>query len=151
MSIITTMKGLPLAYNRDMQEDKQGLFDTLDTLHSTLEIFAEMLKTIKVNTRRVREAIKDYILATDLADYLVKKGMPFREAYSVVAKLSEYAINKGKNFRELSLKEYDKFSPLFTEDVYNITLESSIAARNVIGGTSPQQVEQALKKARESI
>jgi argininosuccinate lyase len=149
MSIITTMKGLPLAYNRDMQEDKQGLFDTLDTLYSTLEVFAEMLKTIKVNTRRVREAIKDYILATDLADYLVKKGMPFREAYSVVAKLSEYAINAEKSFHELSLKEYNKFSPLFTKDVYDITLESSVAARNIVGGTSPQQVEVALKKARE--
>ena len=149
MSIITTMKGLPLAYNRDMQEDKQGLFDTLDTLHSTLEIFAEMLKTIKVNTRRVREAIKDYILATDLADYLVKKGMPFREAYSVVAKLSEYAINAEKSFHELSLSEYRNFSPLFAKDVYNITLESSITSRDIPGGTAPQQVEVALKKARE--
>jgi len=149
MSIITTMKGLPLAYNRDMQEDKQGLFDTLDTLHSTLEIFAEMLKTIKVNTRRVREAIKDYILATDLADYLVKKGMPFREAYSVVAKLSEYAINAEKSFHELSLSEYRNFSPLFAKDVYNITLESSIISRDIPGGTAPNQVEVALKKARK--
>ncbi len=151
MSIITTMKGLPLAYNRDMQEDKQGLFDTLDTLHSTLAVFAEMLKTIKVNTRRVREAIKDYILATDLADYLVKKGMPFREAHSVVAKLSEYAINAEKSFRELSLHEYRKFSPLFAKDVYNITLESSITSRDIPGGTAPGRVEAALKKAKECI
>jgi argininosuccinate lyase len=93
----------------------------------------------------------DYILATDLADYLVKKGMPFREAHSVVAKLSEYAIDKGKNFHELSLKEYHKFSALFTQDVYNITLESSVAARNVVGGTSPQQVEAALANARKLI
>lgn len=149
MSIITTMKGLPLAYNRDMQEDKQGLFDTLDTLHSTLEVFAEMLKTIKVNTRRVREAIKDYILATDLADYLVKKGMPFREAYSVVVKLSEYAINAEKSFHELSLSEYHNFSLLFAKDVYNITLESSITSRDIPGGTAPSQVEVALKKARK--
>ncbi len=149
MSIITTMKALPLAYNRDMQEDKQGLFDTLDTLHSTLEVFAEMLKTIKVNTKRVREAIKDYILATDLADYLVKKGVPFREAHSVVAKLSEYAINAEKSFHELSLSEYRNFSPLFGKDVYNITLESSIASRNILGGTAASQVEVALKKARK--
>lgn len=149
MSIITTMKALPLAYNRDMQEDKQGLFDTLDTLHSTLEVFAEMLKTIKVNTRRVREAIKDYILATDLADYLVKKGVPFREAHSVVAKLSEYAINAEKSFHEFSLSEYRNFSPLFGKDVYNITLESSIASRNILGGTAASQVEVALKKARK--
>jgi len=151
MSLLTTMKALPLAYDRDMQEDKQGLFDTLDTLHSTLEVFAEMIKTIKVNTRRVREDIKDYILATDLADYLVKKGMPFRKAHSVVAKLSEYAINDEKSFRQLSLSEYRDFSPLFDKDVYNITLESSIAARDVVGGTAPNQVETALRKAKKSL
>ena len=148
MSIITTMKGLPLSYNRDMQEDKEGLFDTVDTLHSTVEVFAEMLKTIKVNIKRVREAVKDYILATDLADYLVKKGMPFREAHSMVAKLSEYAINAEKSFHELSLSEYRNFSPLFAKDVYNITLESSITSRDIPGGTAPSQVEVALKKAR---
>ncbi|MBN2186478.1 MAG: argininosuccinate lyase [Dehalococcoidia bacterium] len=152
MSILTTMKGLPLAYNRDMQEDKEGLFDTVDTLHSTLEVFAEMVKTIRVNAKRIHEAIKkDYILATDLADYLVEKGMPFREAHGVVAKLSEYAVNKGKSFRELSLSEYHGFSTLFAEDVYNITMESSLAARNVIGGTSPQQVEMALTRARKLV
>jgi len=152
MSILTTMKALPLAYNRDMQEDKEELFDTMDTLHSSLKVFAEMMKTIKINTERISQAMKaDYILATDLADYLVKKGMPFREAHGVVAELAVYSTNKGKNFRELSLKEYNKFSSLFTEDVYNITLESSVAARNVVGGTSPQQVEKALKKARGSL
>jgi len=150
MSILTTMKALPLAYNRDMQEDKEGLFDTIDTLHPSLEVFAQMVKTIKVNAKRIREAIKkDYILATDLADYLVKKGLPFREAHGVVAKLSEYAINQGKSFHELSLSECHNFSPLFGEDVYDITLESSVAARNIPGGTSPQQVEAALIRARE--
>jgi len=151
MAVLTAMKALPLAYNRDMQEDKEGLFDSIDTLHSSLEIFAQMVKTIKVNAKRIRQAIRGYILATDLADYLVKKGLPFREAHGVVAKLSEYALDKGKNFHELSLSEYRDFSPLFTEDVYDITLESSIAARNIIGGTSPQQVEMALKKANNSI
>ena len=149
MSILTTMKALPLAYNRDMQEDKEGLFDTVDTLHSSLEVFAHMIKTIRVNVKRIRDAIKkDYILATDLADYLVKKGLPFREAHGVVAKLNEYAISKGKNFHELGLSEYNKFSTLFSQDVYNITLESSVAARNIIGGTSPQQVEAALNRAK---
>jgi len=149
MAILTTMKALPLAYNRDMQEDKEGLFDTVDTLHSSLKIFAKMMKTIKVDVNRVRDAIKrDYILATDLADYLVKKGLPFREAHTVVAKLSEYAVNNHKSFHELSLSEYHKFSPLFSEDVYNITLESSVAARNIAGGTSPQQVEAALTRAK---
>jgi len=149
MGIITTMKSLPLAYNRDMQEDKEGLFDTVDTLHSSLEVFAGMIKTIRVNTERISRAMKtDYILATDLADYLVKKGMPFREAHGVVAKLSKYATGKGKNFRELGRKEYRKFSPLFGGDVYKITLESSVAARNVAGGTSPQQVGKALRRAK---
>jgi len=149
-AILTTMKALPLAYNRDMQEDKEGLFDTVDTVHSSLAIFAEMLKTIKINVKHVRKAIKkDYILATDLADYLVKKGLPFREAHSVVSKLSRHAINKNKSFHKLSLSEYHKFSPRFKEDVYDITLSSSIAARNVIGGTSPQQVETSLTRARE--
>jgi argininosuccinate lyase len=149
MSILTTMKSLPLAYNRDMQEDKEGLFDTVDTLQASLEVFAGMVKTLKVNTERIAEAMKtDYILATDLADYLVKKGMPFRKAHGAVAKLSEYAMTKGKNFWELDLKEYRKFSPLFDNDVYDITLESSVAARNVIGGTSPPQVAKALKRAK---
>jgi argininosuccinate lyase len=149
MGILTTMKSLPLAYNRDMQEDKEGLFDTVDTLHSSLEVFAGMVKTIRVNTERIAQAMKtDYILATDLADYLVKKGMAFREAHGVVARLSEYAMRKGKNFQELGRHEYRKFSPLFGGAVYRITPESSVAARNVAGGTSPQQVGKALRRAK---
>jgi len=149
MAILTTMKALPLAYNRDMQEDKEGLFDTVDTLQSSLEVFAEMVKTIKVNTDRISQAMKtDYILATDLADYLVKKGMPFRQAHSVVAKLSQHALSKGKNFHELPLREYKRFSPLFARDVYKITVQSSVAARNVVGGTSPRQVARALRRAK---
>ncbi|MFO7997167.1 MAG: argininosuccinate lyase [Dehalococcoidia bacterium] len=152
MAILTTMKSLPLAYNRDMQEDKEGLFDTVDTLHSSLEVFAGMVKTINVNPERISQAMKtDYILATDLADYLVKKGMPFRAAHGVVAKLSEYAASKGKNFQELGRHEYKKFSALFGGDVYKITPESSVAARNVAGGTSPQQVAKALRRARKLI
>jgi argininosuccinate lyase len=152
MGILTTIKSLPLAYNRDMQEDKEGLFDTVDTLQASLEVFAGMAKTLKINTERIYQAMKtDYILATDLADYLVQKGLPFRKAHGVVAKLSEYALSKGKNFRELGRKEYHKFSPLFASDVYDITLESSVAARNVAGGTSPQQVRKALRKAKRLI
>jgi argininosuccinate lyase len=152
MGILTTMKSLPLAYNRDMQEDKEGLFDTVDTLQASLGVFAGMVKTIKVNTERITQAMKtDYMLATDLADYLVKKGMPFRKAHGVVAKLSEYAVSKGRNFRELGRKEYRKFSVLFAGDVYDITSESSVAARNVVGGTSPQQVAKALRRARRLI
>ena len=152
MAILTTMKSLPLAYNRDMQEDKEGLFDTGDTLRSSLEVFAGMVKTIEVNTARISQAMQtDYILATDLADYLVKKGMPFREAHGVVGRLGEYAMSKGKNFRELDLEEYNKFSPLFSDDVYEITPESSVAARNAAGGTSPRQVGKALARARKLI
>jgi argininosuccinate lyase len=108
-----------------------------------------MIKTIKINAGRIAQAMKtDYVLATDLADYLVKKGLPFRRAHGVVARLSEYAMSKGKSFRELGRKEYRDFSPLFAGDVYDITLASSVVARDVAGGTSPEQVAKALKRAR---
>ncbi len=152
MGILTIMKSLPLAYNRDMQEDKEGLFDTVDTLQASLEVFARMVRTVKVNTERVAQVMKtDYILATDLADYLVKKGVPFRKAHGVIAKLNEYAATKGKTFRELGRKEYREFSPLFTGDVYDITSASSVIARDVVGGTSPRQVAKALRRARRLI
>jgi len=152
VGMLAAMKSLPLAYNRDLQEDKEGLFDTVDTLQSSLEVFAGMMKTVRVNGDRIAQAMKtDYMLATDLADYLVRKGMPFREAHGVVGRLSQYAVSKSKNFRELEMEEYRKFSTLFGKDVYEITLESSVAARNVAGGTSPQQVETALKEAKRLI
>jgi argininosuccinate lyase len=111
-----------------------------------------MVRTVKLNTERIAQVIRtDYILATDLADYLVKKGMPFRKAHGVIAKLNEYATGKGKTFRELGRKEYREFSPLFTGDVYDITSASSVIARNVVGGTSPQQVGKALRRARRLI
>jgi argininosuccinate lyase len=152
MALLTTMKGLPLAYNRDMQEDKEGFFDTVDTLLSTLEVFTGMVATLKVNAEKAAEAVKrSYILATDIADYLVKKGEAFRTAHGIVGKLVSYAIEKGKTFDELSLEEYKKFTPRFDKDVYNITVESSVAARDVIGGTSPKQVEKALAAARRAV
>jgi len=152
MALLTTMKGLPLAYNRDMQEDKEGFFDTVDTLLSTLGVFSGMVKTLRVNAENTRQAVgRGYILATDLADYLVKKGEPFRTAHDIVARLVSYAMEQGKSFSELSLSEYKGFSPLFGEDVYSITVESSIAARDVIGGTAPKQVEQALATAKKMI
>ena len=147
MAILTSMKALPLAYNRDLQEDKEGIFDTINTLHLSLNIFTAMIKTIHINESNIKNSLKqDYILATDLADYLVNKGMPFREAHGVIYKLSNYAINLAKNFNELSLDEYRNFTPLFDHDVYNISLESSIAARNATGGTSPQQVKAAIDR-----
>ncbi|MFC2002506.1 argininosuccinate lyase [Chloroflexota bacterium] len=150
MALLTTMKGLPLTYNRDMQEDKEGFFDTADTLLSTLEVFAGMVKTLKVNPESTNQALKrGYILATDLADYLVKKGSPFRTAHDIVAKLVSYAAEKDKPFSELTLDEYIRFSPLFADDVHSITVESSIAAKDVFGGTASGQVGQALATAKK--
>jgi argininosuccinate lyase len=149
ISLLTAMKGLPLAYNRDMQEDKEGLFDTVDTLLSSLEVFAGLIKTLQINTTRMQNALSNsYILATDLADYLVRKGITFREAHGIVGKLVKYSIDKNKSFQELSLADYRKFSPLFSEDVYGITVETSVAARHAIGGTAPKQVAAALLRAK---
>ena len=152
MGLLTVMKGLPLAYNRDVQEDKEGLFDTVDTLLSTLEVFTGLTKTLKINTARMQQAMSgSYILATDLADYLVRKGLPFRQAHDIVGKLVRYAISKNKGFQEMSLDEYRGFSPLFTDDVYGITVKTSVEARNVAGGTAPKQVAAALSRARKLV
>jgi len=150
MALLTTMKALPLSYNRDLQEDKEGFFDTVDTILTTLEVFTGMLKTLKVKEENTERAVKrGYILATDLADYLVKKGEAFRTAHNIVARLVSYAMDKDKSFSELSLSEYRELSPLFGEDVYSITVESSIAARDIIGGTAPRQVDRALATAKK--
>lgn len=150
LSLLTTMKALPLSYNRDMQEDKEGLFDTVDTLLSTLKVFTGMLRTLKFKAEQAYQAAgKGYSLATDLADYLVKKGLPFRKAHGVVTELVHYAAKEGKNFRELSLEEYQSFSTLFTEDVYSLNLEWALKARDIPGGTAPQQVERVIEKAKE--
>jgi argininosuccinate lyase len=152
MALLTTLKALPLAYNRDMQEDKEGFFDTVDTLLSTLEVFGGMVKTLKIKPENARKALeKGYILATDLADYLVKKGEAFRKAHEIVAKLVSYAVEQNKSLGELKLTEYKKFSKLFTRDVFYITIESSLAARDVVGGTAPRQVEKALAAAKKAI
>tara|TARA_B100000315_G_scaffold46868_1_gene41627 strand:+ start:269 stop:1651 length:1383 start_codon:yes stop_codon:yes gene_type:complete len=150
MALLTTMKALSLAYNRDMQEDKEGFFDTVDSLLSTIEIFIGMVSTLHVKADNMRRALeKGYTLATDLADYLVKKGEAFRSAHSIVGKLVNYAATEGKSLSELSLTEYKNFSPLFTKDVYSITVETSLAARNTIGGTAPERVKQALARAKK--
>jgi argininosuccinate lyase len=152
MAMLTTMKALPLSYNRDLQEDKEGLFDTVDTLLSTLEVFTGMVKTLRVKAENMRKAAgRGYILATDLADYLVKKGKPFRTAHEIVGKLVSYAVEKNKTLGELSLAEYKRFSPLFGRDVRSITVESSLAARDVIGGTAPKQVDKESAAARKII
>jgi argininosuccinate lyase len=152
MAMLTVMKGLPLAYDKDLQEDKEGFFDTVDTLNTTLAVFAGMVKTLKVNGETTEKAAgRGYILATDLADYLVKKGETFRKAHEIVGKLVRYAAGKGKSFPDLKLNEYQKFSPLFEEDVVRITLKTSLAARSVPGGTAPVQVKKALARARRML
>jgi argininosuccinate lyase len=152
MALLTTMKALPLAYNRDMQEDKQGLFDSLDILSSTLEVFTGMMKTLKIKPKNIARSVQlGYILATDLADYLVKQGEAFRTAHEIVARLVNYAEEKGKTFEQLKAGEFKQFSPLFGKDVGSITIKSSLAARNITGGTAPNQVAKALYAARKAI
>lgn len=152
IGLLTTLKGLPLTYNRDLQEDKEGLFDTSDTLISTLKVFASMIEGMSLDKSRLLEAAQgSYSLATDIADYLVSKGMPFREAYRVVAKLTENCASSNKSFAEITLHEYNQASPLFDSDVLNITVESSINARNLTGGTSTEAVIKATQAARHQL
>jgi argininosuccinate lyase len=152
MALLTTMKGLPLAYNSDLQEDKEGFFDCVDTLHSTIGVFTGMLATLKVNERVMKQAAGEgFILATDIADYLVGKGESFRNAHGIVARLVSYGVQNGRDLNELSVEEYKTFSPLFEDDVKAICVESSLAARNNPGGTAPAQVAQALKEARRRL
>lgn len=152
MAALTMMKGLPLSYNRDLQEDKEGLFDSVDTLVSTLDVFNGMIGSLRVRKECCRKAaVENYTLATDVADYLVKKGVPFREAHETVGKLVRYAIEKKKFLSDLNLNEYREFNNKFDNDVKSITIESAIAARSNPGGTAPEQVEKELKAARERI
>src|SRR3989304_9795839 len=149
MAVLTMLKGLPLAYNRDLQEDKQPLFDTVDTVVATLEVMAAMLSALRVDPLLPEAAARgSYVLATDVADYLVRKGIPFRDAHQAVAELVRYAQMEGKALSELSLEEYRRFSPAFEEDVRALDLRSAIEARDVPGGTSPRQGESALKRGR---
>jgi len=150
MGLLTTIKGLPLTYNRDLQEDKEGLFDAADTVITSLESAAGMISGMTVNTDRMRQAAeKSFVLATDIADYLVGKGVPFREAYIAVSELSKQCIADGIGFSELTLEDFQRASDLFDEGVLEITLESAVAARDVPGGTAPNQVREAIKEAKE--
>ena len=152
IGLLTTMKGLPLTYNRDMQEDKEGLFDTVDTLIPTLQVASGMVSTMEVQADRMRTAaLNSYALATDVADYLVAKGLPFREAHGIVARLSRHAVESGKRLDELDLDTYRGFSDRFEEDVLSITVESSISARDVLGGTAPNRVEAAVEAAKAEL
>ena len=150
MGLLTVLKGLPLTYNRDLQEDKEGFFDTVDTLLATLGVFQGMLAGLTLDADRVTSlAGESYMLATDMADYLAGKGVPFREAHGIMQELCRHCEAQGKELQALSLEEYRRFSPLFDRDVYHITAESSAAARNNPGGTAPRRVAEGLQQARK--
>jgi len=150
MGLITLMKGQPLAYNKDNQEDKEPLFDTVDTLKDTLRIFAEMAGGITVKPEAMeRAALKGYATATDLADYLVKKGLAFRDAHEIVAHAVKTAIATGKDLSELPLAELQKFDARIGEDAFEVlSLRGSLNARNILGGTAPAQVRAQVARHR---
>ena len=149
MSILTVLKGLPLTYNRDLQEDKEGFFDSVDTLLSTLSVFADMLPGMKLNVERVESlAGESYMLATDLADYLVGKGVPFRDAHGVMRRLCQHCEAEDMSLADLPIAEYRRFAAQFDEDVYAITASASVAARDNPGGTAPVRVADGLARAK---
>jgi argininosuccinate lyase len=153
VALLTLMKGQPLAYNKDNQEDKEPLFDTVDTVIDTLRIFADMAAGISVKPDAMRAAaLQGYATATDLADYLVKKGLPFRDAHEAVAKAVRACEQRSCDLVDLSIAELREFSPLINDDIFSVlTLEGSLAARNHPGGTAPAQVVEAIKRARSRL
>ena len=149
MAMLTTVKGLPLAYNKDLQEDKEGIFDAIDTIKFSLAVYARILRGMKVRKDVMHRAVaEDFSNATDLADYLVKKGMPFRQAHAVSGKAVHYCIEQGKWLADMSMEEFQKLSDLFAKDIYEaISPETCVKNRNSYGGTSYQQVEMQLQLA----
>jgi argininosuccinate lyase len=153
MSLLTMMKGLPLAYNRDLQEDKEALFDTVDTVRQSLRILAKLWEHVSVNKERMEEmAAAGYTLATDAAEYLVLKGVPFRLAHQIVGKIVRYCLEEGKELESLTLDELRGFSKVIDEKIYTVlNLKHSVDSRNSVGGTSLQQVRQAISGAEEEL
>jgi argininosuccinate lyase len=153
IALLTTLKSLPLAYNKDMQEDKEPVFDSLDTVKGSLAITVEMMRSLRVRPDRAREALKKgFLTATDLADYLARKGLPFREAHEVVGKLVSHCEEKGCGLEDLSTAELRSFSPLVGEDVHAVLRpEASLAARKLPGGPAPENVRAEARLARERI
>ncbi|WP_299070761.1 argininosuccinate lyase [Accumulibacter sp.] len=152
MALLTLMKGQPLAYNKDNQEDKEPLFDAVDTVTDTLRIFAEMIAGISTRPENMRDALRQgYATATDLADYLARRGLPFRDAHAVVGLAVRHAEELGVDLSELTLADLRQFSALIDEDVFKaLTVDGSLAARNHIGGTAPEQVLAAIARARRT-
>ncbi|HEY0665479.1 MAG TPA: argininosuccinate lyase [Gallionella sp.] len=153
VALLTLMKGQPLAYNKDNQEDKEPLFDTVETLTQTLRIYADMIAGIRVKPEAMRSAaLQGYATATDLADYLVKKGLPFRDAHEAVALAVRYAEQRGCDLSDIALADLQQFSAHIADDVYQVlSLEGSLASRNHTGGTAPQQVADAIARARAAL
>ena len=151
MAMLTTVKGLPLAYNKDLQEDKEGVFDAIDTVKFSLAVYARILRGMKVRKDMMRRAVaEDFSNATDLADYLAKKGLPFRKAHAVAGEAVGYCIEKKKWLQDLTMDEFRKLSPLFEEDIREAILpETCVQNRNSFGGTSYKQVEMQISVADE--
>ena len=149
--ILTVLKGLPLAYNKDMQEDKELVFDAADTVKACLDVFAPMVAEMKANRENMKTAAaKGFINATDLADYLTKKGEPFRSAYKICGEIVGYCIKQGKTLETLSLEEYKKFSDLFGKDVYGeIDIKNCVNKRISAGGTAVSSVEKQIEYVRK--
>lgn len=152
-TLLSMMKSLPLAYNKDMQEDKEAVFDGVDTVKLCLSTLAPMLDTMKVNKENMLNAgKKGFINATDCADYLVKKGMPFRDAYKITGTLVALCIDKGEVLDSLRLEEYKKLSPLFEKDIYEaISLKTCVEGRNVVGGPAPERVKEHIQKIKDTV
>jgi argininosuccinate lyase len=150
-ALLTLMKGQPLAYNKDNQEDKEPLFDTVDTLFGSLRAFADMMPHVQPKAEKMRQsAMKGFSTATDLADYLVRKGLPFRDAHEVVGKAVALGVASERDLSEMRLEELQAFSDIISADVFEVlTLEGSVAARNHLGGTAPEQVRKQVQIARE--
>ncbi|MBN2427987.1 MAG: argininosuccinate lyase [Deltaproteobacteria bacterium] len=153
INLLTLMKSLPLAYNKDMQEDKEPLFDTIDNVKGCLKIFADMIAGMKIRPERMRQAAaRGFSTATDIADYLVRKGIPFRDAHEVVGKAVRYCIENAKDLPELSQEEYSSFSPDIEGDIYDyVTLEASVDARSATGGTATSAVKKEIERARQEL
>ncbi|MCU0936311.1 MAG: lyase family protein, partial [Gammaproteobacteria bacterium] len=153
MALLTLMKAQPLAYNKDNQEDKEAVFDAVDTVRASLRVFADMVPAMQVKRERMREAARrGYATATDLADYLVRRGVAFRDAHEVVGRAVRHGIETGRDLSELTLEELRRFSPAIEPDVFGVlTLEGSVAARNHLGGTAPAQVRAAVERARQRL
>ena len=153
VALLTLMKGQPLAYNKDNQEDKEPLFDTIDTVSNSLAVFTEMVPGISVNAEAMRAAAaQGFATATDLADYLVRKGLPFREAHEAVAQAVRFCEVRKCDLADLNLQELRQFSNLIGDDVYaSLTLDGAVNARSHIGGTAPTRVKSAIAKARKTL